>query len=264
MLSPKWSLCPRSNENPVAFVIVRRNETVRRKNNWENWRSSAIRLHRFESLTSGFRFSYEGIIRGRDYYPSEREESKSGGKRSRAFEIHAFIQRGPSNLARREKCYEKWMGQFSISRRPQATHRRDILILCIYTHIFAARTTLVKRTQKFLSSWMFRDVARSSERVGAESESRESCSVIGTSTRESLLFERKMKYITYRSRSIYYERSRERLPTLENLTLSAIRWRDIFFYKIGERFRARVCIFSAAGLCIGVPLMSSTDNFDIL
>lgn len=35
-----------------------------------------------------------------------------------AFEIHAFIQRGSGNPAWQEKCYEKWMGQFSISQRP--------------------------------------------------------------------------------------------------------------------------------------------------
>lgn len=40
---------------------------------------------------------------------------------------------------------------------------------------------------------------------------------------EKVLFERKMKYITYRSWSIYYERSREQLATLENLSLSMIR-----------------------------------------
>lgn len=84
---------------------------------------------------------------------------------------------------------------------------------------------------------------------------------------ERVLFERKMKYIyiTYRSRSIYYKRSREQLATLGNLSLSMIRGRDISFHKIGEQFCARVCTFSAAGLRIGVStLMSSSDNFDTL
>lgn len=73
-----------------------------------------------------------------------KEEPKSRGSVDvhvcvRAFEIHAFIQRGPGNPARQEKCYEKWMGQFSISQRPRATHRRDILILYAYTHIYLRR-----------------------------------------------------------------------------------------------------------------------------
>lgn len=49
-----------------------------------------------------------------------------------AFEIHAFIQRGSSNPAWQEKCYEKWMGQFSISQRLGPLLYSYIIYIYIY------------------------------------------------------------------------------------------------------------------------------------
>jgi len=142
MLSPKLSPCPRSNENPVAFVIVRRNETVRRKNNRENWRGSAIRLHRFESLTSGFRFSYEGIIRGRDYYPSERGESKSGGNGVVAPSryMHLFNAGRAISLGGKSAMRNGWANfLFRGALRPRTA---GISLYYAYTHIYLPHVRL--------------------------------------------------------------------------------------------------------------------------
>lgn len=118
----------------LAFVIVKRNETVVRERPGELARfsdtSSSIRI-----IGPWFPFLLGGYYTREDYYPSERRAEVRRERRSCAFEIHAFIQRGPSNPARQEKCYEKWMGQFSISQRlgPRTV---GISFYYAYTHIY--------------------------------------------------------------------------------------------------------------------------------
>lgn len=118
----------------MAFVIVKRNETVVRERPGELARfsdtSSSIRI-----IGPWFPFLLGGYYTREDYYPSERRAEVRRERRSCAFEIHAFIQRGPSNPARQEKCYEKWMGQFSISQRlgPRTV---GISFYYAYTHIY--------------------------------------------------------------------------------------------------------------------------------
>ncbi|KAK1121177.1 hypothetical protein K0M31_010484 [Melipona bicolor] len=68
-----------------------------------------------------------------------------------AFEIHAFIQRGSGNPAWQEKCYEKWMGQFSISQRPgpgAAAIFVHYTPTCMHLGYIGARTFIGKCTAR--------------------------------------------------------------------------------------------------------------------
>lgn len=98
--------------------------------------SSSIRI-----IGPWFPFLLGGYYTREDYYLSERRAEVRRERRSCAFEIHAFIQRGPSNPARQEKCYEKWMGQFSISQRlgPRTV---GISFYYAYTHIYLCHVRL--------------------------------------------------------------------------------------------------------------------------
>lgn len=141
------SAAERRTKYLLAFVIVKRNETTAEERAGELARlgdtSSSIRIiapsppPRLPLVLRG------SIVRGRITIGRE-EQGRRVGKAARwegcALKIHAFIQRGPGNPARQERCYEKWMGQFSISRRlgprTRARAQTGYPLYYAYTHIY--------------------------------------------------------------------------------------------------------------------------------